>query len=98
MTWALAAGIQALKAYNDSHVVVSQVNDESAVHSENLKAYAERANSLKIKFCYLKLSKINRSENEAVDRLAKITSDETLNNEGVEVELHSQVLSIQPLR
>lgn len=44
-----------------------------------MKAYAERANDIKIKCCYLKLNKISRPENEAVDRLAKITFGETPN-------------------
>lgn len=50
MTWALATGIQALRAYSDSQVAVRQVNNEFTVHSKNLKAYGERATSLKTKF------------------------------------------------
>lgn len=98
MTWALAAGIQALRAYNDSQVVVSQVNNEFTVHSENLKAYGERATSLKTKFWYFELSKISLSENEVTDKLAKITSSETPNDDGIVVEFYSQIPSIQPLR
>lgn len=32
MVWALTAGIQALKLYSDSHVVVSQINNEFIIH------------------------------------------------------------------
>lgn len=60
MIWALVVGIQSLKAYNDSQVVLSQINYEFAIRSKNLKAYAERATNLKTKFCYFGLCKISR--------------------------------------
>lgn len=94
MTWALATGIQALKAYSDFQVVVSQVNDEFTVHSKNLKTYVEKANNLKTKFCYIELRKISRLENEAAERLDKIMSGETPNDEGIEIEFHSSLHSI----
>lgn len=50
MTWALSTGIQALRAYIDSQVVVSQVNDEYAVHSDNLKMYVKKVSMLKVQF------------------------------------------------
>lgn len=49
---------------------------------------------MKTKFFHFELSKISRSKNEAVDGLAKITSGETPNDEGIEIELHSPMHSI----
>lgn len=73
------------------------VNNDFAVHSENLTAYVEKVASLKDKFRYFKLHKLSRAENEVVDRLTKIASGETPNDDDIEIELCSQTSSVQPL-
>lgn len=98
MAWALSVEIRSLRAYNDSQVVVSQVNNDFAVHSENLKAYAEKAANLKDKFRYFELHKLSSAKNEVVDRLTKIASREAPNDDDIEIELCSQTSSVQPLR
>lgn len=85
MAWVLSAKIRALIAYNDSQVVISKVYNDFIVHSENLIAYAEKVVEPKMKFRYFELRKLSRNKNEMADKLAKIKSRETPNDEGIKV-------------
>lgn len=73
--------------YNDSQVIVSQVNNEYVVHSNNLKEYSEKVIQLVAQFHNFVLEKIDRSKNEVADKLTKITSGETPNDLKIEIEL-----------
>lgn len=83
--------------YNDSQVIVSQVNNEYVVHSDNLKEYAEKVIQLVAQFHNFVLEKIDRSKNDVADKLTKIASDETPNDLKIEIELYSSTTHIQPL-
>lgn len=85
-----------MRAQSDSQVVVIQVNHEYVIHLDNLKAYAYKANRLN--FQYFELIKISRDENEEADKLAKITSGETPNDDRIEVELPNSGHLVLPLQ
>lgn len=83
--------------YNNSQVIVSQVNNEYVVHSDNLKEYSEKVIQLVAQFHNFVLEKIDRSKNEVADKLTKIASGETPNDLKIEIELYSSTTHIQPL-
>lgn len=97
MKWALVIGISALGVFSDSQVIVRQVNNEYAVNSDNLKEYVEKVTQLVAQFRYFALEKMDRSNNEVADKLAKIAAEKTPNDLEVEIELFPSPVHIQPL-
>lgn len=97
MKWALVIGISALGVFSDSQVIVRQVNNEYAVNSDNLKEYVEKVTQLVTQFRYFALEKMDRSNNEVADKLAKIAAEKTPNDLEVEIELFPSPVHIQPL-
>lgn len=81
-----------------TQLVISQVNNDFVVHSENLIAYVEKAAKLKRKFYYFELRKLNHNKNEMVDKLVKIVFGETPNDEGIEVEVLPRTSTVQPFQ
>lgn len=75
------ANITALNVYNDSQLVINQVQGTYAVHSGNLQTYVEKVKQWKDRFNPFNLSLIGRKDNQTVDSLAKIASGETPNEE-----------------
>lgn len=74
--------------------MTNQAHDTYVVHSENLHQYAEVVKQWKEKFHHFLLQKIGRDNNTVVDKLAKITSDEVPNDEGVEVEVYASTIHV----
>lgn len=98
MKWVLATGISTLRVFSDSQVIVSQVNNEYVVHSDNLKEYTEKVPQLITQFRYFTLEKVDQSNNEMADKFAKIASGETPNDMEIEIELYPSLAHIQPLQ
>lgn len=48
--WGLATCISTLKVFNDSQVIVSQVNNQYVVHSDNLKEHTKKVPQLIAQF------------------------------------------------
>lgn len=72
--------------------MTNQAHDTYVVHSENLHQYADVVKQWKEKFHHFLLQKIGRDNNTVLDNLAKITSDEVPNDEGVEVEVYASTI------
>lgn len=68
------------------------------VNFDNLRGYAEKVDHLIVQFQHFVLKKIDRSQNEMADRLAKIASGESLNTVGIIIELLFAPKPILPLQ
>ena len=62
-------GIQRIRVYMDSEVVVDQVNGRSAVKDPHLRELHEEASSLKARFVSFRISWVPREMNDEADRL-----------------------------
>lgn len=98
LKWAWEVGVKALEVFNDSQVIVEQVNCEYSMNSDNLKGYAEKVDHLIFQFQHFALKKIDGSQNEMAFWLAKIALGESPNNLGITIELLSTQKPILPLR
>lgn len=85
LLWALKVGVDALKVFSDSQVVVGLVNREYLVNFNNLRGYTERVNRLITQLHYFSLKKLDRSQNEAANMLAKLALEELPDDLGVTV-------------
>lgn len=101
MEWAHVTNIKALKIFSDSQVVVNQVQDTYAIHSESLQPYVNKARQWKQRFKPFRLSLISRRDNQTSYRLAKIASRETQNEEGISIKTITSSMEtclIQPIQ
>jgi ribonuclease HI len=72
---ATSLGIKRLLAYEDSAVVVNQVNKDRDCTKENMDAYCMEVRKLKKNFQGLEILHVLRDSNVADDILAKLKSD-----------------------
>lgn len=102
MEWAHGANITAIQIYNDSQLVINQVQGTYAVHSEGLRPYADSVRRWKEKFSHFTISLDSRKDNQQADRREKIASRDTRNEEGIPIEEFSKpeetslIQSLQP--
>ena len=64
-------GIQRLRVYMDSELVVDQINGDSAVRQAHLNDLRETASNLKAQFKNIRVSWVPREMNVEADRLVK---------------------------
>jgi hypothetical protein len=67
-------GIKRLLVYNDSAVVISQVNKSCDSNKENMDAYCLEVRKLENKFYGLEFHHVVRDNNVAADELSKLGS------------------------
>jgi len=68
------AGVDSVKAYLDSQLVVSQLNGDYKVKDSTMVAYVRRVREATRLLKYFSITHILRSENRQVDALSKLAS------------------------
>ncbi|GKV06276.1 hypothetical protein SLEP1_g18175 [Rubroshorea leprosula] len=93
---ALKLKISVIQVYNDSQLVVNQINSICEVVDPVMVKYAALVSELKCKFQKFCLSKIPRTENEQADSLSKFASNSSLSSRSVFVEVLDEPSFIKP--
>ena len=83
---AITLGIKRLLAYEDSAVVINQVNKDWDCTKENMGAYCAKIRKLEKHFQGLEILHVLRDSNIAADVLAKLVSDRAKVPPGVFIE------------
>jgi hypothetical protein len=79
----VSLGIKRLIAYDDSKVVINQVNKACNIKKEKMNAYCTKVRKLKDHFEGLEFHHISRDNNVATDVLSKLGSKRALVPAGV---------------
>lgn len=74
------------------------MNNEYLVNPDSLRGYPKKVNLLIAQLLYFSLNKIDRSQNLAADKLAKIASRESPNDQGITMELLTTLTHVLPLQ
>ncbi|GKU89192.1 hypothetical protein SLEP1_g3360 [Rubroshorea leprosula] len=93
---ALELKINAIQVYNDSQLVVNQINSIYEVVDPVMVKYVALVADLKCKFQKFCLSKIPRTENEQADSLSKFASNSSLSSRSVFVEVLDEPSFMKP--
>ncbi|GKV02804.1 hypothetical protein SLEP1_g15195 [Rubroshorea leprosula] len=93
---ALQLQISVIQVYNDSQLVVNQINSIYEVVDPVMVKYVALVAELKCKFQKFCLSKIPRAENEQADLLFKFASDSSLSSRSVFVEVLEEPSFMKP--
>ncbi|GKV26785.1 hypothetical protein SLEP1_g36020 [Rubroshorea leprosula] len=93
---ALELKINVIQVYNDSQLVVNQINSICEVIDPVMVKYAVLVAELKCKFQKFCLSKIPQTENEQADSLSKFASDSSLSSRSVFVEVLDEPSFMKP--
>ena len=93
---AVSLGIKRLLVYNDSLLVVHQVNKEWDINKDTMDAYVEEIRKLENKFSGLEIHHVDRDNNVGADVLSKLGSTRAAVPPGVFVhERHHPSVKVQ---